>query len=415
MKFKPFKALSYNPEKAPLLSDVVTPPYDVLSAQDIANYRERQAYNFAHIDIVSDGDYALTQKIFENWCEDDVLIKDKGACFYIHSHCFLLENGERQERIGILASWQLSDNPYDDVKAHEQTLDGPKVDRLKLMTVTQSQFSPVFMFFADESHEVIDLINKVTEGLPWRDFVDDAGCRQRLWRIADHTLIATISHLMQEKTLYIADGHHRFATIGHYRDTLKRQGQLGSDDLANHAFIYAVPTSQKGLQIQPIHRTVSHPHFDEELFLKNLAQTFQIERLEAPNQETIIQSLIAGTQNPALGFVVVLPKTNRMFWVAPQTQSNEYNIPTEALQKMILEPYLKITPDDIKNERFVQYHKSLKNFWEDVSATHVGFILPPTTIASVCARADQNLNMPQKSTYFYPKIPSGLLIYSMSN
>src|SRR3972149_4062903 len=286
---KPFCGLRYNKEIIADMSSVVTPPYDVISPEGQERYYQIHPNNIIRMDFGKDfsGDTKKTNKytraaeFLSNWRKQGILKQEDAPAIYIYDQEFL--SGNRwQVRRGFVALVKLE--PFDKgyIYPHEQTLPGPKADRLKLTQSCQANLSSIFALFPDGNSEVDRYLSAMAVTKPEIDFTDDTGVKNKLWVIKEKQTIDRLVTLMKEKPLFIADGHHRYETSLAYKEQMRKEDGTLKDDLPfDYVMMVCVSMSNPGLKILPAHRLLRN--IDERCFeriIPTLKESFHVEPLD---------------------------------------------------------------------------------------------------------------------------------------
>lgn len=406
----PFKGITYNPEKFSDISSLVSPPYDVISQKDQDKYYLKNDYNIVRIilgkDMPNDNEnsnkYTRASQYLKSWIEEKIFIEDKEPCMYVHSQQFEYK-GKKYNRKGFFGIVRLDNSKT--VKFHEQTYLKPKEDRMKLLKATQANTEPVFMIY--KGFPV-----KIPETEPLFSFIDENGHHHALWRVTDLNSIEDFCSDFAEKSLYIADGHHRFETAFKYARDINIDPN--SSDTRNFVLSFFVEESDPGLLILPTHRLLNISFEDIELIKSNAKRYFLI--VEIDSFEKIEKS-----KGKVFGFFN--RKDNKLFMfklrdviaknkvMKSKGVENQSEIDTAILHNLLIDDVLEKYKTD-GTKQVIGYSHDDK---EVISLVRSGeytcaFLLKPTTVSEIMKVADAEIKMPQKSTFFYPKILSGLVL-----
>lgn len=410
VNIKPLRGLRYKIDKVKDFKLVITPPYDVISDEAKEKYLKSSEYNLLH--IILNKNYREAASTFDEWLRDDVFIQDKEPSIYIYSEEFSL-NGKRIERIGFIALIELEDVGMGNILPHERTMYATKLDRLNLIRYTRANFGQVFFFYEDDKRIIDDLLEKKMREKPIIDFEDEFSIKHRLWRIDDKKVIDTIVAIMKNKKVTIADGHHRYKAAFSFRH---ENPQLAKTKYAMASFINKLD----GLIILPINRLIFNVKANVEEILKKIEEFFIIKK---EDEKSMIKDLQENKEKHAFGMYV---RENDSYYLlilkddklkeAKEICGFQYKLDITLLHKLILERILKITGEDLKRQTKFHYVKGseeetlkeLKN-----KKYQFGFFLNPTKLSQVIELTKHNELLPQKSTFFYPKVYSGLVIYKM--
>lgn len=431
-KILPFQALLYNPGKIDSLADVVTPPYDVISPEMQQELYARSPYNFCRVDLTretGDARYETAAQTFAEWQASGVIVKDGRPAIYVHHQGFTLPDGHKVTRKGFLAACRLQDYTEGGIKPHEKTLEAPKIDRFRLMAATHAQLSPVFVLYGDAKGEIDGQLTRLTQATPAADFVTHDGERHQLWRLSDSQACAHLASTLSNRPLFIADGHHRYETALNYRNhVLRAHPDLPPEAAVRHILMYFCSLSDPGLVILPIHRALHNlSGFSLPGFLKGLASRFEVEELQTGDEAAMIARLEAlGKDRHAFcllprdpGRSYVLSLARDAWRASPEAQGLPpalAGLDVTVLHRLVFEHILGISEASQARQDNIIYWKSTAKAIDETRAggCELTFLLNPTRIADMEAVALAGHKMPQKSTYFFPKILSGLVLHDVS-
>ncbi len=419
----PFCGIRYNTGQVPGISAVVTPPYDVIDAAAQQKFYERHPYNVIRLeygqqfptDDNTDNRYTRAARDYRDWQRIGVLQQEQSAAIYLQEQLFQA-NGAWFKRTGFFARVALEEYASGRIRPHEETLSKPKADRYALLAACRANFSPVFSYYEDAGLTLEADFNRVKAAPPQLDITDDDGVRHRLWVITDPGIHQLLTATFRDRSLYIADGHHRYETALNYY-------HAEQDPWASHLLMYLVNTSDPGLVILPTHRIVhSLANYDLNLFKEGLLQDFTVERiaLPAPGQAHKLldkhrQSghtvLAMVTPEPA-AYLLTLNDDARVRQLAPLMSCAWCSLDVAGLQVLILQKLLGLQQEQLSQQENLTYTRDETEALQAVTGgqAQLSFILNPTRIEQVTAVAAAGDKMPQKSTYFYPKILTGLVI-----
>ena len=418
----PFRGLRYT-AAAGALSDVLAPPYDVISPAQQRTLEHRSAYNAVRLELAEGGEerYARVAALLEDWKAEGVLARDEAPMFYVYEQRFH-EAGHDYTRRALLVS--IEAQPWEEgaVKPHEFTMSGPKEDRLKLLEATRTQFSPVFMIARDRAGQLAQFLESTMASCePDAEATSIDGDTHRLWVVEGGRYeMRQLAPLLSE-SFYIADGHHRYETAVTYRNRVSEHAALERDHPARFAMTAVVAASDPGLVIRPIHRMV--PKAAPADWRERLGDVFDIDRVKPVGQgagqahelelllnadpNTIVAIGLDGDSVHKLRLRNPAPLAERI----PAGRSERWTaIPPNVLRYGVLEPLWGITDDDLR-AGVVEYNHDAAEViaYSRAHAESVCFLLNPVGIDAVMALADQGERMPQKSTFFHPKLGTGLV------
>lgn len=396
----PFRAYRYS-EKAGPLENLVTQPYDKISTAMRARYLSLSPYNLVRIilgeprptDTGSDNVYTRAAGHLGDWIARGVLAQDAEPAFYAYFQEFQNpDSGERLLRKGFIGLGEVVDYSAGIVHRHEQTLTGPKKDRMALLDSTQAHFGQIFMLYDDEKGSVDALLDTISADQPPVEVQDEYGGIHRLWPICEAGRIAEITRLMQPRKLLIADGHHRYETaLAFRRDNPALPG-------AERVMMTFVNMYSPGLKILATHRLVSGL---DQIDLTGLGRYFRV--VCAGSAEALKSAVGRGRIGVALG--------DR--WLIAEAEAPNGRLDVEILHSDLLGKVLGIDEQAVREEKYIRYIRGTDAALEQVrsGAAQLALLLHPTAVEDVSRVSFSGGVMPQKSTDFYPKLLSGLAIY----
>lgn len=433
----PFKGILYNPEKIADPSKVIAPPYDVISKTEQEGFHKSHPNNVIRLilgkttpkDTDNDNPHTRAAKYFKDWQNLGVLARDPDPCFYLLGTEFKA-NGQKVTRLGLICCVGLEPFESGAIRPHEQTFSKVKSERLALFKKTHANFSPIFSLCPDPEGKIFEKLDNFGQNKKSDyDFVDHAGQRQRLWRIRDAKTLDFLIRKVSQRSLYIADGHHRYETSLNYLEWLKSENpNLSATHPARFVMMYLSSMADPGMIILAAHRLLSRvsneakkrffqkapEYFDITEFPETGGQTqdsFLLE-LESQKKRTAIGVAMAG--EPLRLFVVRPGVMDRVFAgkLAPELQDLDVSV----LKDLIFIKLLGLSEADLDDSSLISYNTKHKQVISDVSKGRAaaGFILNPTRIEHVRAVAKAGLIMPRKSTYFYPKVITGMVMNSLT-
>ena len=415
---KGFKAVVYNQEKVRDLSRVVCPPYDVISPEKQEAYHNSSPHNFIHIllgkDISGEDKYLRAQAYFNSWLKDKVFIRDQRPAIYFYSQEYRIK-GEKRTRYGFISLLRLQDKDTAIFK-HEHTRPAPKEDRLKLIRQVHANLSPIFSIFLDKKRIIQRIFNKTIKNIaPFADVVDDEGTHHKVWRVDDPAVVSSVEGALKNEDIYIADGHHRYEVSCIYRDEMiKKLGTGTGEEDYNYTLSYFTNTDPRGLYIYPIHRLLKlNKSFDLSNFLGQLKTDFDVE--EAKDREKFFFLMEKGGRNEHMigmykdkRFWFLRLKNAKVLDTELADKPKEYRI----LDVSILNHLVFKKIFGIQNNEDLVFSPHAQEFIEKVDSdpAYIAFFLNPVKMEQIIAVALKGERMPPKSTYFYPKVLSGLVI-----
>ncbi len=428
VRIAPFRGVFYNQKKFRDLSKVIAPPYDVISKEEQEKLYKKSPHNFVRLDLSQEPDsYDAVAQLLGEWRSQGILERDETPAIYFLSHRFKLKAGEPKLRYGFFALVQLQELDGGNIRPHEKTLDAPKEDRLKLMLACQAQLSPIFALYDDAKQGINRMLAVTVEGVaPFVEFELDNGDECKLWRIADPAIVEKVQRAMQEQNLLIADGHHRYEATLRYRDQMRRErGQFTGNEAFHYIMAYCANMSDDNVVILPTHRLVrgfTHKPF---LQLEEALQTyFYVEQHpKTPDgKSSFLKALTrAAKKHRVIGasfkrdprYLILRLKNKRIM----QRMTNELSAPlreldVSTLHLLILEHILGMTPEQQVSGDTIRYSQDEEAVLQALEKEdyQAAFILAATKKEEIQTIVAGGEKMPQKSTYFYPKLSSGLIV-----
>ncbi len=419
-ELRPIKPLLYNPGVVGDVSNVITPPYDVISPAEQDMYRTRSPYSAIHIELPVEGGgvgrYEYAAQLVQLWQQQGALRPREEAAFFVHRQEFEVQ-GEGYARTALLAGVRLEPWEAGVVLPHERTFRGPKQDRLELLRATAVAPSSVFSLY-EQPPAVRQVIEATTRTEPIYT-ATEGGVAHSLWAVADPAQVDAISDAMADRQLYIADGHHRYETALSYRDERRASDGVTDPDCAyNFLAMSLVAFDDPGLVVLPTHRLVSGVSQNlVERLADSLSGAFHVEVLDGYARTEDSASELLGDGAP---YAFVLYDGRRALRVTggegvreqlPEGRSEAWRaLDLAALHELVLGRALGVPADRL--EEHVRYTRDVSGAFGQVDAgqAQLAAFVRPTSVHQLRAVADAHDKMPQKSTYFYPKFPAGLVI-----
>ena len=432
----PFRGILYNPNKIKDMSTVIAPPYDVISPEGQERLYQNSDYNIVRLDFGKEGPsddqghnkYTRAASEFKAWQENGILIRDEMPAIYIYEQDYRLKDGSIKTRKGFMALVRLEELDSGVILPHERTLSGPKTDRLNLTRACGANFSPIFSLYSDPDKRTNKLLSGKTKNQPIVDIQDENGISNRLWRVTDEKIISSLVAEISDKSIFIADGHHRYETALNYRNEMreKHPNYTGKEGF-NFTLMYFSNMDDEGLTVFPTHRLIyGVKGFDPAGFEERLSEEFEIERFPQPfaeeNRSRFLKSLgERGGEGHSFGVysegwdhaAVITLKDEEVMDSLVKDHSGAYRrLDVTILHTLIIENVLGISKESQERKENIEY---LQDEVEGLNRVKDGkrqilFVLNPTKVSEVEEVARAGDKMPQKSTYFYPKLLTGLVI-----
>jgi uncharacterized protein (DUF1015 family) len=434
----PFRALHYNTQGGERLSNLVTQPYDKISADMQRHYYSLSPNNLVRVVRASEtlegatGDdaYARANQHFREWIEQGVLISEQHPAIYPYSQQYTVpgQSGVKKVRKGFIALLRLEDYDRRVVHRHEETLSGPKADRLSLLRATRAHFGQIFLIYSDPAGEIESMLDAASSENPWEQAEDEYGTVHSVWQVAKTEDVSAVVDAMRGKKLVIADGHHRYETALAFRNECRARNP--QDDHAEYVMATFVRMQTPGLTILPTHRVIhSLASFSWDSLSTSARQAFEWTESTLPpdarEAARVIAERITPDGRPCFGVyagpgrlaVLRLRKDFDLAGALPDLEPPLRGLDVVVLHRYILERTLGIDREAVREEKNVHYVREIDAALAavDRNEAQVCFLLNATPIATVMDAALAGLVMPQKSTDFYPKLLSGLTIYWLDN
>ncbi|MEA2153166.1 MAG: hypothetical protein QOI18_1399 [Solirubrobacteraceae bacterium] len=409
---QPLRALHYDPAVAGPLEDVVAPPYDVIDASQRAELVARSPFNVVAVDLPhgEPDPYANARELFESWQLQGALARDSEPAVWAHTQEYSGPDGQRRTRRGFFCRVRIEGYGPGRVRPHERTHPGPKEDRLRLTRATRANISPIFSLFSDPANAAWAALEPFTEQTPWGEVSDSDETVHRLWRVGDAQAIAAVQAATRDAELLIADGHHRYETMQAYAD------EVGGDGEHRYILMCLVALQDPGLTVFPTHRLVNRLDDGQRAALAQALQR-DFEIAEVP----IDQVAPAPGGGPLqLGYVTAQDErayrlTLKAQAIADQALSGHSqayrHLDTGVLETLLLKGALGLSDDDISHFNGLFYARDTAEAIAKVRSGEydAAFLMRPTPVSQVRDVAAEGENMPPKSTYFFPKLLTGLL------
>ena len=404
---QPFRALHYDLDRVGGLQAVVAPPYDVIDAEQRAELLTRSPHNVVEIDLPQDdGDpYAHAAAVFGDWQRDGVLVRDDQPALWALEQEYMGPDGLRRTRHGFFARVRVEDYGAGRIRPHERTHPGPKEDRLRLTRATNANLSPIFSLYDAPDGTAWDALAPHTETMPWSEVTETDGTEHRLWRITDPGTAETVHAALTDAELLIADGHHRYETARVFH----------AEGGAGHVLMCLVALQDPGLTIFPTHRLLTHLDSDQRESLRaTIQRDFEIAEISADELEP------TGDGPVRMGYLDAHHRRPLMLTLRdpaiataalPDKPEPYRALDTAVLEALVLEGALGMSEDDISHLNGLEYARDTAQARERVEsgAAEAAFFMRGTPVSQVRDVAATGESMPPKSTYFFPKVLTGMV------
>jgi uncharacterized protein (DUF1015 family) len=406
---QPLQALRYSLERTGGLQDVVAPPYDVIDADQRIALQARSPYNVVAIDLPEGGDdrYERAAELLGQWRGEGVIVRDEQPALWTLEQDYTGPDGKQRTRRGFFARVRVEEYGAGRVRPHERTHPGPREDRLRLTRATRTNLSPIFSLYSDPGGTAWSALS---EAAPWAETTDDDGTINRLGRVQDAVAIETVTASLHNRELLIADGHHRYETARVYAD------EIGGEGPHRYVLMCLVALQDPGLTVFPTHRLVKGlTPVQHEALASTIRGNFDIQLLGstaelAPEPGDVVRigyidshfrrPLMLRLKDPAIADAAL-----------PDHAPPYRRLDTAVLEALILKGPLQMSDHDIDELNGLGYARDFDQAVELVqtAAYDAAFFMAPTPIERVQEVAAAGESMPPKSTYFFPKVPTGLV------
>jgi uncharacterized protein (DUF1015 family) len=408
---EPLRALHYDIKKAGPLSDLVSPPYDVIDSAARAELASRSPYNVVNVDLpIGDDPYAAAAARFADWREEGVVVRDGEPALWAHEQRYRGPDGRERTRRGFFARVRVEEYGAGRIRPHERTHPGPKEDRLRLTRATKTNLSPIFSLYSDPSGAAWAAIGPASDDVPWGEVSDPDGTVHTVWRRRDPLAIARAQEALEGVELLIADGHHRYETARVYAE------EIGGEGDHRYVLMCLVALEDPGLTVFPTHRLVRG------------LDAARWSALDAAIERDFTTGVVSrddlapegGTGPLELGYVDVRTREPRRLTLRDQkiadaalaTSAPAYRrLDTGVLEELLLKRALGLSDDDISHLNDFGYARDAPQALALIESGEfdAAFLLRPTPVEQVREVAASGESMPPKSTYFFPKLLTGLL------
>ncbi len=390
---EPLLALHYDLAKVGGLQPVAAPPYDVIDAAQRAELVGRSPYNVVEVDLPQNGSdpYGHAASVLARWSDEGIVVRDEAPALWALAQDYTGPDGQPRTRHGVFARVRVEDYGPGRIRPHERTHPGPKEDRLRLTRATRANLSPIFSLYDDPANAAWNAVEPFTHGPPWGEVADDEGTIHKLWRIEDPGAIETFKQALKDTELLIADGHHRYETARVYQQ---------EEPSADHVLMCLVALQDSGLTVFPTHRLVTAAD--------RVALDAALERdWTSEPRETLSIGYYADGEERTLYL-----KDWAIADAALDGKPEPYRrLDTAVLEALILKGALGMSEDDISHFNGLDYARTPEEARAKVDAgqADAAFFMSPTPVERVRDVAAAGENMPPKSTYFYPKVLTGMV------
>ena len=417
----PLTALHYDPALAGELDALVSPPYDVIDDEQRAELSARSPYNVVGIDLPqgtreTPDPYAHAAELLARWRGDGAVVSDDTPAIWPLQQEFVGPDGRRRTRSGFLCRVRVEAYGTGRIRPHERTHPGPKQDRLDLTRATRANLSPIFSLYSDPGNTAWSALQPhVRTSAPFATTRDADGTINRLWRVTDPNALETVLEAVAPAELLIADGHHRYETARAYAD------EIGGEGPHRWVLMCLVALEDPGLTVFPTHRLVSGVESDsdkQDALDRVIREQFDV--TELPDRGSLVPEPRRGDERVQFGYMDALGQVPYMLALKEESIADELlagrseayqRLDTAVLEAVILKHALGMSDEQIDHRDGLDYARDFDEALDALDAEEVdaGFFMAPTPIEQVQEVAEAGESMPPKSTYFYPKVPTGLV------
>ena len=416
---RPFRAIRYT-EKAGDPANLITMPYDKIGPALQREYYEKSAYNYCRLILPIDNNkYEAAQQRIQKWLSEGILSKDEESAVFVSKQEFQL-SGRVCTRTGLIAAMRLYSYGESTVFPHEVTYKEPKTDRLNMLRAVQKDLEPVFLIYSDPEKVTVDFFAEVTRTKPAEEVQDSFGVKHAIWRVTDPKRLKFVRKAMANKRLVITDGHHRYESAIAYRDEMREKGKWTEDSAFNFHMCYMVPIQEEGLVVLPTHRLLRDSGLTDDT-LKALEKFFTISEV-APTVEALEDFLKSHTEEHA--FCIYDGSKAYSLLLKDEKSASELinaGCPKEAclldvviLRDVFFKHLMKV--GELRMDEHILYAESTRSALEKVDGgqAKLAFLVNPVNPETVWQIAQKNWRLPEKSTDFYPKPVSGLMMMDIA-
>ena len=417
-KVSPFRGLRYNPAVVQDIGAVLCPPYDLINPQIQQALMEKHPLNVIHLEAGEgldwsadpEGRYTETSERFEQWLREGVLRLEPEPCYYLMRHGFDL-GGRERSRIGLVACVGLEDYETRQVLPHEFT-EAPAIrDRIKLMESVSANISPIMSIYRDADDELGPIFRRVMSGTPDVDARDEYGSTQTMWRIAESGDLAAISTFFEQRPVFLADGHHRYEASRQYQMARQAEGSNAPGKAHNYVMMTLISFDDPGLVVLPYHRNLSGLS-EHQLARVNerLTEVFESQPLASMSPDELV-NLVEERGRGGRVLAALTPEGARLLTLRDSAVGDDWGAMavSEAwvLEEKVLRP--ELGEETLSHLGFLHDHDEAAAGVADGSL-QMAFLLKPFPMDAFEEIVSQGQRLPRKSTFFYPKLPTGMVI-----
>ena len=418
-EIKAFKALRFT-EKAGEIAELCCPPYDIISEEQRLEFLKKNEHNIIRLELPKGDDpYKEAANVLADWEENGIIACDEQEGIYVYEEKFSVE-GVNYSFKGIVCRVKIEEFSKGVVLPHEETLSKAKQDRFNLFKATRCNFSQIYSLYKDEKGETAELISRLSSGTPDQSFTDSDGVTHSLWAIYDKEQLATLTAQFADRKLYIADGHHRYETSLNMRNHLRETENAEIGAASDYCMMTLVDLDDDGLVVFPTHRIVRDlDSFNSDEVIANCADYFDITLLANEGEiKPFLDMKYADGKKAVVMYsgdkiaLMTLKSMQPLCDMYPNASEALRGLDVTVLHSLILERIMKIDKENMANQINLTYTRDQAEAieWVNTNKANCCFIMNPTRVSEISAVATAGEKMPQKSTYFYPKLITGLVM-----
>jgi uncharacterized protein (DUF1015 family) len=416
---RPFKAIRYT-KKAGDPEDLITQPYDKIDSAMQKEYYSKSPYNYCRLILpLEDNKYQIANERIVQWLKEGIMAKETQPAIFVSRQEFMLD-GKKYARTGILAALRLYPYSENMVFPHEATYKAPKADRLNMLRTVQKDLEPVFLIYQDQEKKTIAFLEETAKTNPVIQVTDSLGVKHSVWKVTDPEKIRQLQTVLSAKSMVITDGHHRYESALAYRDEMRRKGKWTEDSTFNFHMSYMVPVQEEGLVVLPTHRLLKEYKLTPEL-LEAFKFFFEVYEIKA-NVEGIERFLKDHFNEHAFciydgskAYGLTLKHDKAVYEFVNDNVSKETKIFDVVILRDIVFKFILRT-GELRIDENILYVRWTKVAVEKVDRgeASIAFLVNPINAKTVAEIAQQHELLPEKSTDFYPKMVSGLMMMDIS-
>jgi len=416
---RPFRAILYT-QRAGSLENLITQPYDKIDTEMQKEYYQKSPYNYCRLILpMEENKYQMAQQRIEQWLKEGVLARENEPAVFVSRQEFTL-NGKRYERTGLIAALRLYEYSENMVFPHEGTYSAPKADRLNMLHAVQKDLEPVFLIYSDPERKSIAFLQEVAETKPIIQVTDSLQVKHTVWRVTDTQKIRQLQADLSGKTMVITDGHHRYESALAYRDEMRGKGNWTAESAFNFHMSYMVPVQEEGLVVLPTHRLLTEFKLNDEV-LVGFKRFFDVSEVN-PTVEALEGFLKSHVNEHAFcvydglkAYGLSLKHEQSVYDfvnanVSKETKTFDVVILRDIIFKHILKTGQLNMDERILHVRWTKEAVDKVNRGE----ASIAFLVNPINAQTVAEIAQHHELLPEKSTDFYPKMVSGLMMMDVS-